>query len=540
MAKKSKKEIRILFTSVGRRVELVQAFKNAAEELLLSVKVYGADLSDTAPALCFCDVQMRVCRISDENYIPLLLRICEENEIDLLIPTIDTDLLLLAQHKNSFGEIGTKVFISSPEMVSYCRDKRRTAELFKRCGLLAPESFGEVENYNLGYPAFIKPLDGSSSVDAYKVSDKQELQEYAGRIANYVIQPFVEGTEYTVDIMCDFEGNPLFITPRERIAVRGGEVLKTKIVQDEQIIEESKQLIDVFKPCGPITVQLIRTTDKKDYFIEINPRFGGGAPLSMKAGADAAKVAIKLLAGEAVEYVETAARDGAVYSRFDQSICIGTQKAYKANKVTDLKDIYMGYAAVVFDLDDTLYSEKEYVKSGYRKVAVEVLKDVDAYERLWKAFEEGKPAIDTVLLETEIYSEELKAECLKVYRDQLPDIHLYEGVKEMLEDLRKAGKKTGIITDGRVVGQTNKIEKLGLHELVDEIIVTDELAGHGNAKLFRKPNNIAFEIMQRRLNVRFEEMIYVGDNLAKDFVAPQKLGMAYAYVDNIEGIYRGN
>lgn len=540
MAKKSEKEIRILFTSVGRRVELVQAFKNAAEELLLSVKVYGTDLSDTAPALCFCDVQMRVCRISDENYIPLLLHICEENEIDLLIPTIDTDLLLLAQHKNSFGKIGTKVFISSPEMVSYCRDKRRTAELFKRCGLLAPESFGEVENYNLGYPAFIKPLDGSSSVDAYKVSDKQELQEYAGRIANYVIQPFVEGTEYTVDIMCDFEGNPLFITPRERIAVRGGEVLKTKIVQDAQIIEESKQLIDVFKPCGPITVQLIRTTDKKDYFIEINPRFGGGAPLSMKAGADAAKVAIKLLAGEAVEYVETAARDGAVYSRFDQSICIDTQKAYKANNVTDLKDIYMGYAAVVFDLDDTLYSEKEYVKSGYRKVAVEVLKDIGAYERLWKAFEEGKPAIDTVLLEAEIYSEELKVECLKVYRDQLPDIHLYEGVKEMLEDLRKAGKKTGIITDGRVVGQTNKIEKLGLHELVDEIIVTDELAGHGNANLFRKPNSIAFEIMQRRLNVRFEEMIYVGDNLAKDFVAPQKLGMAYAYVDNIEGIYRGN
>ena len=148
-----------------------------------------------------------------------------------------------------------------------------------------------------------------------------------------------------------------------------------------------------------------------------------------------------------------------------------------------------------------------------------------------------KKGAKAVLYEKGIYSEILKGKCLEIYREQIPDIHLYEGVKEMLQDLRGAGKKLGIITDGRVDGQKHKLEQLGLYDLVDEVIITDELAGKGNVDCFRKPNTIAFEIMKKRLNVRFENMIYVGDNQAKDFQAPRKLGMAYAYIDNIDGIY---
>ena len=88
-------------------------------------------------------------------------------------------------------------------------------------------------------------------------------------------------------------------------------------------MSEILTLIDDFKPCGPITVQLIRnTTDGKDYFIEINPRFGGGSPLSMKAGADSAQALVKLIQGETVGFTKNAAREGAIYSRFDQSVCV--------------------------------------------------------------------------------------------------------------------------------------------------------------------------------------------------------------------------
>lgn len=315
--------MKILFTSVGRRVELIQAFHKAAEELNVELKVIGADITDSAPALFFCDETKIVCRIKDEGYIPQLLSICEKEQIDCLIPTIDTDLLLLAENKEKFEAIGTKVLISAADKVKLCRDKRFTADYFCSLGLRSPQPVDDFKNYHSGYPAFIKPKDGSSSVDAYKVINEEDLKLYAGKIADYIIQPFISGREFTIDIFCDYDGNPVYITPRERLAVRAGEVLKTRICQDEKMISEMEILVRDYKPCGQITVQLIRDeVSGENYYIEINPRFGGGAPLSIKAGADSAKAVIRMLNGETLNYEKKAARDQAVYSRFDQSICV--------------------------------------------------------------------------------------------------------------------------------------------------------------------------------------------------------------------------
>lgn len=316
-----KKKLKILFTCVGRRVELMQAFHNAADHTGMELTIVGADTATDAPALLFCDKTEQVCRIKDPQYIPQLLAICQRERIDALIPTIDTDLLLLSQKKAEFAAIGTEVIISNEDKIKICRDKRLTADYFIHCGLHSPVPVDDYRRYTSGYPAFIKPKDGSSSIFAYKVNSEKELGAYAARVPEYIIQPFIEGTEYTVDVFCDFEGNPVFVTPRIRLAVRAGEVLKTKIDQDETIISEMKQLLADFKPCGAITVQLIR--EKKtgmDYFIEINPRFGGGAPLSIKAGADSAEVLLRLLLGERLDYQEHAAEDGTIYSRFDQSV----------------------------------------------------------------------------------------------------------------------------------------------------------------------------------------------------------------------------
>ena len=313
--------MKLLFTSIGRRVELVQAFKNAAAKLGVELILYGTDISASAPALQFCDRTVLVPRIKDPAYIPSLLEVCEKEGIDALIPTIDTDLLVLAENREQFSAIGTRAVISAPDRIALCRDKRLTADYFHSVGLESPAPVDKVEAYTAGFPAFIKPKDGSSSIFAYKVENQKELEAYAAQIPDYIIQPFIEGTEYTVDIFCDFEGNPIFITPRIRLAVRAGEVLKTEITQDRQIITEMKRLLQDYRPFGPITVQLIRQKDTGvDHYIEINPRFGGGAPLTMMAGANAAQALLQLLSGEKPTYQEDAAEDGAIYSRFDQSV----------------------------------------------------------------------------------------------------------------------------------------------------------------------------------------------------------------------------
>ena len=313
--------MKILFTSAGRRVELMQAFRTASEKTGIALELYGADMNPHAPALAFCDQKVIVPAIRDENYIPTLQRICRKERIDALVPTIDTDLMLLARTRESF--LPTRVMISDPEKVALCRDKRLTADYFHSVGLKSPSPVDDLAKYDGGFPAFIKPRDGSSSIFAYKANTPEELVAYASQVPDYIIQPYIEGTEYTVDIFCGLDGKPIFITPRIRLAVRSGEVLQTQIDQDEHIIEEMRALVADYKPRGQITVQLIRKKGTQDdYYIEINPRFGGGAPLSIKAGADSAAALLRVLNGETVPYQPCAAENGAVYSRFDQSIRI--------------------------------------------------------------------------------------------------------------------------------------------------------------------------------------------------------------------------
>ena len=313
--------MKILFTDIGRRIELTQAFRNAAKNLNIDLKIYGVDMAYTAPALYFCDKWIIVPPIADDSYIPTLLNICKDEGIDALIPTIDTDLAVLSKNRDTFLKAGTKVVISDEDIIEKCFDKRLTADYFVSLGLKTPYPVENSNDYEGGYPAFIKPKNGSASLFAYKVDDEDALETYTSLVPDYIVQPFISGTEYTVDVFCDFDGNPIYITPRIRLAVRSGEVLKTQISNDEKIISDVMRILKDMKPCGAVTVQLIRRDDNgEDYYIEINPRFGGGAPLTMKAGADSASALLRLIRGEKLSYVKNAAEDGAIFCRFDQSI----------------------------------------------------------------------------------------------------------------------------------------------------------------------------------------------------------------------------
>lgn len=530
----------ILFTSIGRRVELVQLFKNAAKELQEELVICGADYRPDAPALVFCDEKIQTCPIQDKQYIPQLLALCREKKVDLLIPAIDTDLLLLAENKKAFETAGTKVLVSGADKIKICRDKRYTAEFFESCGCKSPEPVDQTACYKGDFPCFIKPRNGSSSINAFRVNTRKELLQYADTVPEYIIQPFIAGDEYTVDVFCDFKGNPVYITPRERIAVRSGEVLKTRICQDEEIIRECMGIVKAFKPCGPITIQLIKEKSTgENYYIEINPRFGGGVPCSIMAGADAARAALQLLDGEKSGYRNKAARDKEVYSRFDQSICVSSENSgiIQIQSLEKVQELVKDMEAVIFDLDDTLYLEKEYVKSGFKEVA-KCLPEIDnACEKLYGFFLEKKTAVDELLHEENIFTEELKKKCLEVYREHMPQLYLSEAAESLLNALKGNGKKIGILTDGRVNGQKNKIKSLGLERFADEILVTDELAGNSSPVNFRKPNEIGFWVLKERFQTAFCKMAYIGDNPSKDFKAPQRLGMRSIWYRNAEGLY---
>lgn len=204
-------------------------------------------------------------------------------------------------------------------------------------------------------------------------------------------------------------------------------------------------------------------------------------------------------------------------------------------EITDIKDVerYVDDIKVIlFDLDDTLYSEKDYVRSGFHQIARRFPYIPDAEKMLWEYFTRKEPAIDCFLEEIGTASVEIKKDCLAIYRNQIPDIHLYSGVKEMLTRLHER-HRLGLITDGRPEGQRAKIKALGISEMFDRIIVTDELGGIE----FRKPNQKAFEIMAEYFEADYSNMCYIGDNPEKDFIAPERLGMMAIRFRNVDGVY---
>ena len=199
------------------------------------------------------------------------------------------------------------------------------------------------------------------------------------------------------------------------------------------------------------------------------------------------------------------------------------------DKITDVERHLEGIEAIIFDLDDTLYPEKEYVKSGFKKIA-EHFEMPELESELWQSFERGGKPIDDVFNARGIIK--IKDEALHVYRYQKPNIRLFDGAEEMLKRLRKS-YKTGIITDGRPEGQHAKIDALDLASKVDVIIITDELGGIE----YRKPDLTAFILMQKKLGISFEKMVYVGDNPQKDFQGPKKLGMRSIVLQSANGLY---
>jgi len=208
---------------------------------------------------------------------------------------------------------------------------------------------------------------------------------------------------------------------------------------------------------------------------------------------------------------------------------LGLGDMIKISSILDAERYLQNVDAVIFDLDDTLYSEKEYVKSGFEKIASRFEDSKTVFDELWQAFLNKQNAIDII---AEKYKVSNKEELLFLYRFQNPNIHLYDGVLDMIGRI-KLTKRLGLITDGRPEGQNAKIDALGIRELFDKIIITDELGGIE----FRKPNKMAFELMSECLNTDFNRMVYIGDNINKDFIAPLSLGMSSIHFINSDGLY---
>jgi len=189
--------------------------------------------------------------------------------------------------------------------------------------------------------------------------------------------------------------------------------------------------------------------------------------------------------------------------------------------------------AVLFDLDDTLYPEMEFVESGFRAVGRYLcsrypLKQQQLVSRMLDILQrDGRGKVfDTLLQELGIYSADQVKTLVYVYRSHQPALHLYEDVLPILERLRRERLHLGIVTDGMVSVQRSKIAALGLHTLSDVIVCTDELG-----KEYWKPSGVPFQVALQLLQVSPTDAAYVGNDVGRDFAGPNSLGMLTIRID---------
>lgn len=320
------KSTNILFTSAGRRVALIRHFKKSLADLGDSGQIVTTDLRKDAPAPFFADKCELVPRANDPAYIPTLLDLCERHQIQLLIPLIDTELHLLSPHRSVFEARGVTLLASSTETNTMCLDKRRTGEFFQSAGVATPRVLDPehlLADPNACYPFLLKPADGSCSVGVTKIRNAHELSFFKDYIPNAIVQELLVGEEYTIDVLVDFQGQVRCVVPRLRMETRAGEVSKGITVKNPRLIAAAKQVVEALPGAvGCITVQCFLMPDGTIKFIEINPRFGGGFPLSIAAGADFPRWIVQWLRGEDPPIALDGWIDGSVMLRYDDAVFV--------------------------------------------------------------------------------------------------------------------------------------------------------------------------------------------------------------------------
>jgi len=316
-------EFNILITSVSRKVWLVKAFKDALKQEGIDGKVVSVDINPLSAGLYVSDKHYLVPSSSDQNFIPAVLEICKKEDIKLLIPTRDGELLLFAKNKDKFEKKGIYVMVSNPEVIEICNDKYRFYQFLTKNNIPTPKTYlpNQLDFSSIHYPLVVKSRYGSGSKALFKVENAEELQFFVNYVPNPVIQEFANGNEYTVDLFSDFNGNVLTVVPRERIETFCGESYKGKTVKDTQIIEYAKNLAEKLETIGHITIQCIKN-DNGIKFIEVNPRFGGGAILGIKSGANTPLLLIKLILGKRIEPQIGEFKDNFIMLRYTKDLFI--------------------------------------------------------------------------------------------------------------------------------------------------------------------------------------------------------------------------
>jgi carbamoyl-phosphate synthase large subunit len=312
----------ILFTAIGRRVELLNTFTDSFRKRKIGFKLVGTDLAPMlSPAAQVLDKIYPVPAWNAPTYLDSLLQICAQEAVNLIIPLYEPEFNLLNAYREDFKAVGVVLLLSGREVLDICNDKYQTYQFFSRIPVKTPQTrLGGQVPPGVNFPLIAKPRDGMGSAGVRKLQSRAELDTLPQE-NELLIQEYITGTEYTLDVLSDWYGNVMAVVPRQRLEVRGGEVVKTRTVRNQRLIDEGARVAAKLGGVGPLNLQCIVKEDEI-FWLEINPRFGGGVPLSYAAGVDYPYLIYRMVQGLPVAPIIGRFEDDLLMLRYDQSLFV--------------------------------------------------------------------------------------------------------------------------------------------------------------------------------------------------------------------------
>jgi len=315
--------INVLVTCAGSMpgVSVINALRRQNE---VPIRVISVDRNPLSAGFYLSDAHYTL----PSNGIPgdtsAVLRICKQENVQIVFPIIDEELLPFAKAKIEFEGHGIRVITNEPEVVRIARDKFETYKFFHSHGVRVPATYLPEDLASVKLPAFplvLKPRDGRGSVGFVKVNNERELSCFTNTVPSAVVQEFISGQEYTIDVLTDFDGRLLSLVPKARLEAKAGMQVKGRTVKDERLLDFARGILALLPLTPRGNIQCI-DSGEEIALIEVNPKFPASLPFTVAAGVNAPLLLVKMHLGEKVEPMLGNFTAGLVMLRYWQEIFV--------------------------------------------------------------------------------------------------------------------------------------------------------------------------------------------------------------------------
>jgi carbamoyl-phosphate synthase large subunit len=310
--------VNVLLVSAGRRVELVDLLRVACG----GGRIVAVDIDPLAPALYRADAAEAVPRVEEAGFIERLLELCEHHQLGLVAPTTDRELVILAENAARFEAVGARVAVGEATAVRTALDKLACSRVLAEHAIAAvpTEPWRTGKPSPFAHPVVVKPKRGAAAEGVRTISEARQWTDPPGG-GEWLVQPLIVAPEVTIDALASQEGRIVSLGARRRLKVRGGEVERAVTVHGEAFVDLAARIAGALALSGPFNFQVFIQGDGPPLVGELNPRLGGGLPLSEHAGGGLLEALCRwALTGSWPDGPTQIARAGTAMTRHDSSI----------------------------------------------------------------------------------------------------------------------------------------------------------------------------------------------------------------------------